>query len=362
MFIITWIGKLWQKLEASAWIVLSWAMAFNIFFGVAFYYAERDVQEGLTLVDSLWWSMVTMTTVGYGDFYAKTMIGRFLISYPCMILGIGIIGYLVGVVANAMLEWAARKRKGAMDINEKNHIILCNYPGEEKILTLIRQILASNTCDKPKFVLITETLDELPERLRKTGLMFVKGSPTDEDVLMRANILECNGVIVLAEDPHSLRSDDRTFAVGSIIEMIETERGIPIKTITELVGNRNIRNIERARVDGYVSAEDIGGCLLAQEFANPGISLVISQILSFEVGSELYICPTRLVGHSLLELQEAVLDNEVNLQIVGIINQGRQILNPDKKTRIQEGDKLIVLAQSFLDLNKIEQDFLKNAG
>ncbi len=43
------------------------AIILNLIFGTAFYFAERDVQEGLGFGDSVWWGMVTMTTVGYGD-------------------------------------------------------------------------------------------------------------------------------------------------------------------------------------------------------------------------------------------------------------------------------------------------------
>ena len=361
MFIISWIGKLWRRMEANTWKVLAWALALNIMFGVAFYYAERGVQEGLTLIDSLWWSMVTMTTVGYGDFYAQTPIGRFLISYPCMILGIGIIGYLVGVVANTMLDWAARKRKGEMETTYSDHIILCNYPGVEKVMTVIRQLKAS-TDDKVQFVLITEILDELPEVIRKEKVQFVKGYPTDEAALMQAKILDCDGVIILAEDPHEQRSDDRTIATASMIEMIEQEKKQQIKVICELVGNRSIRNIERATVNGYVSNEDLTGCLLAQEYSNPGVNQVIGQIVSFEMGSELYIHETRMTGHPIVELQKAVLEHDANIQIIGLMRDGQQMLNPDKHIKIGEGDKLIVLAECLQDLTGIEQDILNKTG
>ena len=98
------LGKLKHLLKRDRLLILIVAVLLNVVLGVLFYVAERGVQEGLTLVDSIWWAMVTMTTVGYGDFYAKTFIGRFLISYPCMLLGIGVFGYLVGIVANSLLN------------------------------------------------------------------------------------------------------------------------------------------------------------------------------------------------------------------------------------------------------------------
>ena len=72
--------------------VLLLVLLMNILFGTLFYLVEQDVQSGLTLADGLWWAMVTMTTVGYGDYYAQTAAGRFLVSYPAMLAGIGLVG------------------------------------------------------------------------------------------------------------------------------------------------------------------------------------------------------------------------------------------------------------------------------
>ena len=80
--------------------VLVIVVLMNLLFGALFYLAERDAQSGLTLADGLWWAMVTMTTVGYGDYYAQTALGRFLLSYPAMIAGIGLVAYLAGFFWN----------------------------------------------------------------------------------------------------------------------------------------------------------------------------------------------------------------------------------------------------------------------
>lgn len=121
------------------------AVILNLLFGVLFYFAERDVQEGLTLTDSIWWAMVTMTTVGYGDFYAQTAIGRYLISYPCMLLGIGIMGYLVGLVAEEMLERGSRKRKGLLEIKMKKSYHHLQLPRRYKNFTPARRIEKKHT-------------------------------------------------------------------------------------------------------------------------------------------------------------------------------------------------------------------------
>ena len=61
----------------------------SVLFAVGFYFAERRVNPELEFADAIWWAMVSLTTVGYGDYYAQTAVGRFLISFPAFILGIG---------------------------------------------------------------------------------------------------------------------------------------------------------------------------------------------------------------------------------------------------------------------------------
>jgi len=226
--------------NSSFLFVITTAVSLNLLFGVLFFYFEKDIQKELTLIDSMWWAMVTMTTVGYGDFYAQSTIGRFFISYPTMLLGIGIIGYLVGVVAEFILEFSSKKRRGLMEIFFKDHIIICNYPGTEKIINIIGELREDPDYKKSDIVLISEELHELPEELKKLKITFVKGSPTDEDILMRACILDCEGVLILADDPADVKSDERSYTIGSLIELMEKQYKKNIKTVVEVLKRKNL--------------------------------------------------------------------------------------------------------------------------
>lgn len=335
------------------------AVSLNIAFGILFYLAEHNAQRDLSLFDSIWWSMVTMTTVGYGDIAARTFAGRFFVSYPCMLIGIGIIGYLVGIAAENVIENADKKRKGLMTIKYENHLIICNFPGIEKVDKVVSELRAFPEYEDSAFVLVTDRFDELPDNLKRIGVTFVKGSPTNEDILMRANITKCAGVFILAADPDNINSDEKSFAVGAIIEMIEREQNISIKTIVDMVSKDNLKMIRRSNVDGIVSTDGITGCLLVQEFLYPGINNIIQQLISNTVGSQFYILDTKLEGRRVSEVQVAVLNNPENLQIIGIIKGGRQILNPPKTMMIEKGDQLIMLAENRKDFETIENDILK---
>ena len=61
----------------------------------SFYLLERGQHENLSYFDALWWSVVTMTTVGYGDLYPQTFGGRFLVGLPTMLLGIALLAIVL---------------------------------------------------------------------------------------------------------------------------------------------------------------------------------------------------------------------------------------------------------------------------
>lgn len=358
MNIIRLLSRLRVLFRRDFFYVILGTFILNIFFGILFFITEKQVQD-ISIFDAIWWSMVTMTTVGYGDYYAKTAFGRFLISYPCMILGIGVIGYLVGMVTNFLIDFASRQRRGLLEITFKNHIVICNYPGEKKILGIVKELDASHQYAKSRFVLVTDKLTELPEALKNQNIYFVNGTPTDETILLKANILNCSGVIVLAEDPRDHRSDERTFLIGSLLELIEKEKNIKIKTITEIINANNIRNLIRADVDGYISEDGMSGCLIVQEFINPGVNKIISQVISNAIGSQFYLHDTSLVDLKIRDVQIGALEHDINLQVIGLIRHDESILNPSKDTKIDKNDKLIVLAERGDDFKQLEVALLK---
>lgn len=320
------------------------ALLLNVLFGVLFYLAEKDAQEGLTLVDSLWWAMVTMTTVGYGDYFATTWAGRFLVSYPCFILGIGIIGYLLGVVAEGMIDRLSRKRKGLMKIKHSGHIIICNCPNEEKVLRIASE-LRFHTKDLP-IVVITDAFEETPAAFVENNVDFVHGRPVAENILHQANLTESAGVIILARNARDPASDAESYATGSIIEQMGDDAGKELKTVVELINPSNQRMMSRARTDGMVMAEGLADRLLVQELLTPGSQNVFAQLLTTTEGSEIYTIEAPKAGGAFVDQQIAVLKQAEDVQLIGIVRQKEVMLNPGRSVIVQEGDRYIALARN----------------
>ena len=339
-------------------IALLSALVLNVVFGVLFYLAEQHAQPGLTLTDSIWWSMVTMTTVGYGDYYPQTFIGRFVVGYSCFLIGIGLIGYLLGTLADSIINLTNRKKKGLHTIKMKNHIIICHCPNEDKVLSFVEEIYASGQ-EQKNIVLISNALEECPDKLARKGVQFIKGDPTQEDILLRAGLNTAEGVIIFARNPGDSESDAGTFAIGTIVEMHEQHTNRPIKTVAEVVSPSSRKLFERSNIDGAVIVEGVADKLMVQEFLHPGVHETFEQLLTNTTGCQFYVCSTKLTGNRLVDIQAAALKHPDDLQIIGLNRNGDSMLNPTKKIVLESGDQLIVLAQKRVQYEKFEMDFLE---
>ncbi|HLZ18455.1 MAG TPA: potassium channel family protein, partial [Smithellaceae bacterium] len=88
-----------------------------------FLYFELPGNPELTWLDGLWYTVVTMTTVGYGDFFPKSAGGRFLVGWPVMIFGIGLLGYVLSVVATTLITVKNKEIKGMSSFKLQDHLV-----------------------------------------------------------------------------------------------------------------------------------------------------------------------------------------------------------------------------------------------
>jgi voltage-gated potassium channel len=82
-----------DKLLSNRFNLLAAATGVLLYGACGFYYFERDSWPDLTFSDSLWWSLVTAMTVGYGDIYPKTWGGRWIVAAPTILLGVGLLAH-----------------------------------------------------------------------------------------------------------------------------------------------------------------------------------------------------------------------------------------------------------------------------
>ena len=131
-----------------------------------FLYFELPGNPDLVWSDALWYSLVTLTTVGYGDFFPKSAGGRFLVGVPLMLIGIGLLGYILSTIAMALITAKNKELKGMSRFAFSRHIVIIHYPGPTKLLRLLDEISGDPAIERgTEVVLIDPRLEELPEEL-----------------------------------------------------------------------------------------------------------------------------------------------------------------------------------------------------
>lgn len=120
--------RLAQRMLSPAGIALAAATVGLAVLGgaAAFQAAERTQHPAPSVWDSIWWAVTTVTTVGYGDVYPHTTLGR-IVGIVLMVLGIGFVALLTGALAQRFLrtdtqrieEAGARIEEGEREIAEE---------------------------------------------------------------------------------------------------------------------------------------------------------------------------------------------------------------------------------------------------
>ena len=319
-----------------------------VIFTIVFYRYE----EGVTIGDSLWTAYISLTTVGYGDIYAKTWQGR-TVTVMVTFFGIGCLAMLAGSVIENIMERRTRRMRGEGEFKGEGHIVIINAPSYDEVLELLNEI---DSCreyvDYPK-ILVASSLpasdQELPVNMTKRLDAFVKGMPSSIETMERANLAKARACILISNMSEPTLDDVNTMTAGII------EKNWPqVTTIVDCVRKDTIENLDHFGIDGGVNSMSLQMGLLIQELKGPGTFNVYSQLSSNGWGQQIYITSEPisnwkgfLAKLTMGGLKKASLELELPVTIMGICKDGSKKvdLNLSNDYTIGEGDKLIYMAE-----------------
>jgi voltage-gated potassium channel len=107
-----------------------------------------------SFTDALWYSIVTLTTVGYGDFYPVTPAGK-TVGIIIIISSLGFLGYLIGQMSNIIRNYMEKKKEGFHGTNFDNHSIIIGWD------TFAKQVADQVVSANRKLAIITNKKDNI---------------------------------------------------------------------------------------------------------------------------------------------------------------------------------------------------------
>ena len=298
-------------------------------FGVAGYM----IIEGWNFRDSLFMTVITITTVGYDEVHDLTAAGE-IFTIVLLVLGVGIILYLLGTEAKLLLEGElegliGRKRLEKKIRELKNHYIICGFGRMGKT---IAKEFSSRDID----ILIIEK--NSVSDAEKGEFLILEGDANNEDVLKSAGIENAKGLIsVLPTDAENL------FLVLSARDL-----NPDLFIVTRASEESSERKILRAGADRVVSPYITGGIRIANSILKPAVVDFIE--FATKAGNlELQLEEILLDKGSILSertLVDTGIGRDLEIIIVAIKRpDGTMEFNPNSTSIINSGDTLVALGE-----------------
>ncbi len=289
--------------------------------------------EGFTWTEALYMTLITLSTVGFGEVRPLSAVGRWF-TMGLIVLGVGTGAYALGalteyIVSGELQGTLARRRRMATLRKLRNHYIVCGCGrvGEQVALELQRLGLP--------FVVV-EPNPEALERCRQQNMLYVEAEPTEDATLQAVGIERARGLVAV------LDSDaDNLFVVL-------TARGLNpnLTIVAQAVSDSAAQKLYRAGADRVVSPYAMAGHRMAGLLVRPYVVAFLDATLR-SPDLELWLEEIRVAEHSPLvgkTLAEADIRARSGANVLAIARGDRQV-DWSPKLRIQAGDVLIVLGR-----------------
>ncbi|AFY69213.1 Ion transport 2 domain protein [Thalassoporum mexicanum PCC 7367] len=302
-------------------------------------FALAIVEPEISIHDAWWWSVVTVTTVGYGDISPSTPAGR-LIAIFLMFLGIGLLATFSATIASVLVDKKLKEELGMSHCTYENHIVLCEW--NHRMRSIWNEFRYDYRTALTPMVLIAD-MERKP--VEDDNLFFIQGQ-VDDATLERANLSKAKTVIVLGDD----RLEDTPRDAKVVLTTLTIESMNPSAyTIVELVNDAYIKHCERANADEIIVSSTVSSGLISQAALNHGITKVVCDILNAHYGNRLYKMP---VPKSMVDRPFVEALTEIKREHEGIVLAvhqggpgGEVISNPNEAYLLKDSDSLIVMAR-----------------
>lgn len=293
------------------------------------------VVEGYDLVDAIYMTVITMSTVGFGTIGSLSDGGK-VFSILLIIISTSTFLYAITTITTFVIEGEFQHVFNRYKVNQKvtklkDHIIICGLGrnGREAAIELIRQ--------KQEFVVIErseEVIEEFYSEIQE--ILVIRGDATHEEVLEQANIHNAKGLV------SSLSTD----AENVYIALTAREMNPKLEIVARASHESSISKLKRAGANRVIVPNLIGGRKMANMLTRPALVEFV-ELISGEGNPDLHLevipCANHpaLIGKTLAELH---IRSRTGVLVLGFKRGEQQVtLNPPVQDNIRGEDRLFVM-------------------
>jgi len=290
--------------------------------------------EGFSWIDALYMSIITISTVGYGEVRPLTPLGR-LYTSGLIVVGVGVALFLLTRLAEAVFAGSLRdlihRRSMQRSIDQlSDHIIVCGFGR-------FGQVVVDEIDPEARPVVVIESDLNREPALRRAGCPYILGSALDDHVLKEA------GIERAAELVACTGSDADTL----FITLSAREHHPEIRVHARAESETAIRRLRTAGAHQVISSYQMGAQRIAASILRPAV-VDFLEIAKPRGGGEVDLEEVRVSAHSALA-GRAIGQVEGREQLIRIValKRGRERIElvPSADTSIRGGDHLVVIGE-----------------
>ena len=294
--------------------------------------------------DGLWYTIITLTTVGYGDFYPVTPQGK-ITGLIVVLSSLGMLGYLIGNVSNKIRIYMENKRNGFYGTDFTEHFVVIGWDRFAQQVT--NQIVNAGQ----KVVIVTEKRDEVDliyEKYTRDSVFVLFTDLHNHELLHKANIKQSSAIYINFPD-------DTT----SLVYILNLKKHFGDLNFVVTLDNAELReSFESIGVQNAISKNEIAARLVASYIFEPDVAQITEDLMATSLDESDYDIQEYKVKSNNNYLGWDYLDCFIDLKktmncvLMGISkkhNENFEVLkNPGAGTKVEEGDYLIVMANSTI--------------
>lgn len=236
---------------------------------------EADAPDALikSYPQALWYTLVTATTVGYGDLYPMSGAGR-IVAGVLITLSVGFLGYVIGKFGELAVENSRRRFLGMDGNSFTGHYLIIGWTDLSRVV--IKEMIAAGF----DVAVLTNTEAEIGE-IRSVfddsrNFFVTYGLYDEDDPFHRLGIERAAGAILLTGDDTS-----------TLISVLHLRQLNPTIKITAYIQNSQLkRTIEHAGVNYVISPNEVVGRMIASATFEPDVSSFLEDIMSTTTGAK----------------------------------------------------------------------------
>ena len=291
--------------------------------------------EHMTVFDSFYMTLITISTVGFGEITPLSQAGRIL-TIIIIVSGISLLTYTLGQIAKIFIEGELGKLLGRRKLGKQiseltDHFIVCGFGR-------IGEVLCKELADEKIPFLVIEKQGEKIEILEKMQYLYLVGDATDDEMLLQAGLMKAKGLATAVS----------TDADNVFITL--TAKGLKpdIFVLSRAADLQNESKLLRAGASRVVCPYNMGGTRMAQILKKPTVvDFLDTAMMSGDLGLKL---EEAVVHHSSLLVGKTIMSSNLRRDFGVIIvaikkASNEMIFNPGPEAFIDANDVIVAIGK-----------------